>query len=158
MKNSEIFEKEKKLVESLFKDPKNTYRKVADKLGKSIYWVYTRKNNSYGPNLITDRIKFENNFVIPFLKNKKHIIYAKTEIKRTCIISKLQNTIYISEIIDSLNSKAIRESIGYLILESFLHDDPILNLFIPIKYKNNPYIIRLHLNRISIFGINIIYL
>lgn len=169
MKDLKTFEQESQEVRALLVRLK-TYRKVAKKLGKSIYWVQTRLHRTYGPFLKLNKTKFQNEVVIPYLIKEGYEIDEEYEIKQKIIskqmplICKRKNMTFVFKIIYKLNRENLKEAIGDLVFTSLSNDKNKLRLIIyvdkdpQVQQKREQYIKKLNLFNIKKYNIDIIFM
>ena len=114
----------------LFRSSGMTYEQIAQRLGRSIYWVHSRLRGKYQPrNLRTERL-FQDQAVIPYLLDAGHVVLAQCErstygqfVLEADVVSQHAKATWITEIKAGANGHELHTAIGQLVLHRALRPD-----------------------------------
>lgn len=171
MEKTEQFEKERNLVKRLKHEERLNFRRIAERCGKSIYWVASRLDDKYIPSTSRTEQKFKDDIIIPFLKNKKHESISnnfKVSIPEMSLfislLSKKKNIVYLYEVKTKTNLLQIYSLIGKLQISSYSYKklnpntSVVLNIVLPKTWKTYAYFTNSFLTYLEELNIRMLFL
>jgi hypothetical protein len=107
-----------------------TYQEIAQRCGRSIYWVHSRLKGQYQPrDLRTERL-FQDQAVIPYLTAGGHTILGQCErskygefILEADVVSQVGSETWVTEVKAGANGHELHTAIGQLMLHRALRPD-----------------------------------
>lgn len=118
-----------------------SYQKIADKVNRSVYWVHTRLRDEYRPKGSRAELQFQEERVIPFLKQVGHEgIQQFARVKghgysqEADVLSVYENSTWITEVKINVAHHELQTGIGQLILHRMAFPEenrPKLQLALP---------------------------
>lgn len=124
-----------------------TYEEIAQQLGRSIYWVHSRLKGHYQPGGVQTERLFQEQAVIPYLRDTGHLIAAECQrstygqfVLEADVISRYCDQTWITEVKVGAKGHEIHTAIGQLVLHRALRPDGLnvrLQIALPASARPN---------------------
>lgn len=151
MKDKTVLDEEQELVRKLRYEDRLKYKEIAEKLGRSLYWVHCRLSDKYKPAATRVEKRFQDDEVIAYFESQGHkIIRCGTRTKcdefsqEIDILSKKDGFLFVTEVKNIVNHHQLQTAIGQLILHKFGYrktdsDKIVYQIVFPKKYQAYRY-------------------